>query len=259
MSPARSGEWGDLVVYDSLRQIFLRKKHDQQTAIFRCRTIKDPTGQPVAIRLDEWKGVVELYGQSKISHYLNTARPGRPFRMGPLADRVLNDPRSKLFKLTGRALFADSTARQRRYLERLKKLSRKGNNASREFVAALRSEIQVMHRQHRPRGVWSIYSKIIPYRAERRLLWLFIRSELIGAGWEPKDYPSKSVMSWLRPIVGEMLTTLPWLSTFYDLDIARIVGGVYESEQADKETAKRFRFKSANALQKFLSTYRPSS
>jgi len=258
-----AGEWDDSNAYESLQQIYLRRHGDHLGPIFRLRTVADPFGQPVAIRLDEWKGIAELYALRRSGVWLGSARPGTTRRIPPLIDQVLGDTGSPFFGTKGKpglyrhaaqAFFADSLRKQKRPLEHIKKASQRGDNSSRQYASKLRRQIPRTRRQH---SGWEILSLVLPYRAERRLLWLYLRAELMQAGWDDRDH-TKPMRLWLRPIIDEMLVALPWLSAFYGLNATRIIAGLQQAEQADIETAKRFRFASANALQKFLSTFRPS-
>ena len=250
----KADEWDDSCIYESLQQILLRSHGDHLPPIFRRRRVADRTGQLVAIRINEWKGIVDEYAQSKVRGYMRTVRSvkGRP--LPPILDHVLDDLNSPLSILAGRAFFADKMKFQRAMLKGIRKQSQKGVNASRQRAAAVHRAIP---RTKRTWGGIDIIFTIWPYRAERRLLWLYVRAELEQAGCSPAARGDMAKAR-SRKAIEEMLAALPWFTTHYQLSVGRIYAGVQQAEQADNETAKRFRFKSANALQKFISTYRPS-
>ena len=122
MMRAHAEDWSDKGVYQTLRLIFLRRKANEAGPIFSVRPrVQDAVGRTAALRINEWKGVVEEFARAKLSEYLQPSRrrPRYDKLMPSAINDALSDPGSPLFILAGQAFFATTAADQKKPLDRI--------------------------------------------------------------------------------------------------------------------------------------------
>ena len=270
MTRGNAEDWSDKGVYQTLRLIFLRRKAHELGPIYSIRP-KDDLGRDVALSKDEWKGVVEVFAQAKVREYLQPLHRGSPnFKpLPPAIDEALSVPGSNVSRLAGYAFFATNASDHKWALRKLKARSLFGDNASREQMKRIRREVPRVKKQLGPLEILGLRKGrplpgIIQYRAERTLLWIFIREELRKAqcDFDATDWHSRNH---LQSAVAELLDALPWLKEEeYSLSTDRIISmvqnpkiadedSVRNPKIADEETRRRFGLPSVPALRTLLS------